>query len=102
MSAVLSPAEQQDVTRFGIHDEDVIADLENHGDEVPTCDGCPSPAVARIVHTCCSTVELQCAPHLTALRKWIEERDRVVICTACRTRFVPPLSVEAIVKVVPL
>lgn len=33
----LTPMEQATVTRFGIHDDDVIADMELRGDDTPRC-----------------------------------------------------------------
>ncbi len=33
----LAPAEQPEVDRFGIHDEDVLRDLAEHADDEPAC-----------------------------------------------------------------
>jgi hypothetical protein len=37
MSATLTPTEQSEAVRFGIHDEDVIAEMEGHADDELQC-----------------------------------------------------------------
>ncbi len=76
MSApVLSPAEQAEVDRFGIHDADVIADLERNRDDVPRCSAgdsrgaCGAPATHSVSCTQCGGFTgLVCAPHAARAR----------------------------------
>jgi len=70
MSAVLSPAEQQEVTRFGIHDDDVIADMEAHLDDIVPCiaPSCTNEARWQIIMICCGAAFPMCGEHLTRHR----------------------------------
>lgn len=68
---ILSPTEQAEVTRFGIHDEDVITDLEERMDETPRCVvsqlGVKCTATATHVLVCRSCGRqcgLVCTPHV--------------------------------------
>jgi hypothetical protein len=86
---VLSPAEQEEVTRFGVHDDDVIADLESHLDDEPRCEApkaCDRPASGRFVVECaCRKARIGCDEHLAATAKWFDDHP-VSRCLACETR----------------
>lgn len=60
----LSPAEQAEVDRFGVHDEDV---LERHEDQ-PMCDRGDAPASVSLVLRCCGASYLVCTHHLQRTR----------------------------------
>lgn len=87
----LTPTEQATVTRFGIHDPDIIRGMEEHyGDHVPCC-SCDNPATVRVRCTCCPTTAVYCPTHLEELRvillgrlaaAWVD-RNRLVHCTSC-------------------
>jgi hypothetical protein len=76
VTAVLSPAEQVEVTRFGVHDEDVIADMEEHRDDDVKCavihPPCDDTATHMLVCTWCGgQVCPTCAVHAqSALMSW--------------------------------
>lgn len=61
---VLSLAEQAEVDRFSVHDEDV---LEHHEDQ-PMCDRGDAPASVSLVLRCCGASYLVCAHHLQHTR----------------------------------
>ncbi len=71
MSApALSPTEQAEVDRFGVHDEEIIASLEDHSDETPTCGVVlPEPCTATATHAivcreCGAQAGLACTVHV--------------------------------------
>lgn len=99
-AATLSPAEQDEVARIGIHDEDVIADLEGHGDEAPVCTVCSVPAAARAVKTCCRDAYLTCDRHLRAWRVSIDNA-RNAQCGVCGRVWIAP-RFDDVFMVVPL
>lgn len=65
MTATLSPAEQAEVTRFGMFDKEILEDLEkNWGDTVPCArDDCDTPAVWRVGLRCCPGIIVLCQTH---------------------------------------
>ncbi|MFT4281208.1 hypothetical protein [Microbacterium sp.] len=105
MTAVLSPAEQGEVTRFGVHDEDVIAGMEARFDDELTCIDCDSAADWRRSIRCCGDTAYACARHefqwkldLTiALRLNVEP-----ICAHCGHHFPRGVKVVDIVREVRL
>jgi hypothetical protein len=71
MSApVLSPAEQAEVDRFGVHDEEIIAAIEDRSDETPICRVVrPEPCSATATHAivcreCGGQAGLACTVHV--------------------------------------
>lgn len=77
MSAVLSPAEQDEVTRFGIHEDDVLRDMAEHMNEELKCQrpgGCDEDAVAVFVLLCgCPASRPGCQRHIDGTIQRIEE-----------------------------
>lgn len=66
-ASTLSPAEQDEVTRFGIHDEEQLRDLEDHlGDEVSCLMECGRAASAVLVMRCCGASGPHCQPCIDA------------------------------------
>ncbi len=83
MTAVLSPAEQQKVARFGIHDDEAFREIAAHiGDEV-TCQGCEQTAVAIARTRCCDTSGPICQHHIDVSRRCLAQHAHVV-CGFCR------------------
>lgn len=94
---VLTPTEQAEVDRFGMHDEEVIADLERNQDEEPGCQvaRCDDTAThALVCRNCRRQCGLVCDPHAARIRISIED----IIHTGCGAG--GPLL--ELVKVVPL
>ncbi|MBW9093130.1 hypothetical protein JNB62_05495 [Microbacterium jejuense] len=79
---VLSPSEQDEATRFGIHDPEAFEQIREHYDESVPClaDGCTNPATLRSVKTCCGKDETLCLYHLEVGRAIIERN--LVLCVA--------------------
>lgn len=104
-AATLSPEEQLHVDAIGIHDLDVLADMEEHADETPQCVAGEHLAVARVVATCCGNSVLTCRDHLTAHIVWAEMQLVLgggVKCSGCGRQFEYPTTVEEILREVPL
>ena len=97
-ASALSPAEQAEVDRFGMHDEDVL-DLHDESDE-PLCGRGDAPAVASLVLRCCGASYLVCAHHL--------RRSRITMAASgprkCKTcgHIHPGGDFDAAYRVVPL
>jgi|GEM_PF-2318981 len=55
-----------------IFDEDVIAEMEEHFDDVVPClpDDCGEPAVLLLANRCCSAGITVCARHYARCRAW--------------------------------
>lgn len=98
--SVLSPAEQDEVTRFGIHDEDVLRNMEEHwADDVP-CNRCKSPATwVLICRGTCQQRGFVCAPCLEQVRAICALR--LLRCVHCQIEADTP-GLDAIVRVVEL
>lgn len=81
---VLTPSELSEVSRFGVHEEDVIAWHED--EDQPACEaptGCDKPAVARfVVHCSCRKMRLGCAPHIESTARWFDQSARAR-CKTC-------------------
>ena len=63
--SILSPAEQAEVTRFGIHDEEILRDLEEHWDDEIPCGAkkCETAATVQVSSRCCGRSMFLCARH---------------------------------------
>lgn len=70
MTATLTPAEQLEVTRFGVHDPDVIDHMETHWDDEARCDeaDCDAGVTARVSLRCHPKTLNLCRPHFTVWR----------------------------------
>lgn len=102
---VLSPEEQLHTDAIGLHDLDILAEMEELADETPECAAGAHPAVARILTTCCSNSVLTCRDHLTAHIIWAEMQLVLgggVKCSGCGRQFEYPTKVEEILREVPL
>lgn len=105
MSApVLSPAEHAEATRFGVHDEEILRDIEEHLDDETMCETCEKSAIAwRLEMRCCGTQSLVCAGCRASIREYVGStrmRGRLLRCGHCKHHF-PPLVTfdEAIAEV---
>lgn len=69
-----------------LFDDDVIADLEEHIGDSPSCEapkGCDEVAVARFVVVCpCRKVRLGCAPHIDSTSRWFDQSG-TIRCQSC-------------------
>lgn len=72
-TATLTPAEQGEVTRFGIHDEDALRDIVEHADDEPGCvflrhgQACGATCTHRARCSACGGfLGTICAPHAHA------------------------------------
>ncbi|SDG22729.1 hypothetical protein [Microbacterium sp. 77mftsu3.1] len=83
MSVGLSPAEQQEVTRFGIHDEEAFREISEHADAEVTCQGCEQPAVAIATTRCCKTSRPICQHHIEVSQRFLA-RHALVVCGFCK------------------
>lgn len=108
MSApVLSPAEQAEATRFGIHDEEILRDIEERLDDDLRCTvgECEAAATVRVLHRCCAHMHLVCDPHLARARRgWalntaFVARTRCEFCGALTSM---PRTFNEMFRVVPL
>lgn len=107
MSASLSPAEQQEVTRFGIHDDDVLRDMEMHlGDEIGCSRAeCEAAASWSLSARCCGASLQLCTTHLQLARIMTDIGfcgTGLVECVACGVRTRMPISFDELYRVVPL
>lgn len=103
VTTVLSPAEQDEVTRFGIHDRDVITDMEKRLDTPPSCESrerCERPATVVLRHRCCGLTELVCGPCLAEAREHVATHPKAVYW--CLVQFAPPVSFDDMITVVSL
>lgn len=91
----LTPTEQATVTRMGIHDEDILRDMETrYGEHVPCCE-CEQAATVRVRCRCCPTSGVYCPAHHEELRTILlarlaaawADRTRWVYCANCKTTF---------------
>lgn len=103
---VLSPVEQDEVSRFGIHDLDVLAEMEERADDVPPCSraACDRPAEVFLAMRCCGTGWLMCEPHLRRLRAGATEFLKAAkrpVCTCCGQKL-DGLGFEDVYRVVTL
>lgn len=105
MSApVLSPAEQDEVTRFGVHDEEILRSIEEHLDDEARCETCEKSVIAwRLEMRCCGIQSLVCAACRASIREYVgatRVRGRLLRCGHCKHIF-PPLVTfdEAIAEV---
>ena len=104
MSApALVPAEQAEVSRFGIHDEDILRDLAEHADDPIPCIIGGEASPKRIIVRCCGAYFTMCDQHAAEHRAlWAGEvRRRGVICHYCKHDW-PPCKYEDVIRVVGL
>ncbi|MDQ1206183.1 hypothetical protein QE377_002542 [Microbacterium sp. SORGH_AS 862] len=66
-----------------IFDDDVIAEMEQHVDEVLACCRCVAEATSICITTCCKAQFPICPPHLAGARAGFV-RPRVLRCATCR------------------
>lgn len=103
----LSPSEAATVSRFGIHDADVLAGMVEHADDRIQCDRaeCDASAEVRLIRSCCNRIFFACGPHFHRHRHQIEVelvKPRVHRCTRCGFRFPPEATFWDVYRVVPL
>jgi hypothetical protein len=97
---VLTPAEQIEVDRFGLHDEERLGDIAENFDDELMCHKVDAVAAARIINICCGNVYLICSRHLDAVREMVES-CRSMQCITCHRKVTTPVFDE-IYRVVPL
>lgn len=82
----LTPTEQAEVARFGVHDEDVLEWMELHADEVVPCGRCDTEAHWRITPKCCPNPNhlLACHSHFLGWFRSVKRLSgRHVTCRFC-------------------
>lgn len=95
----LSPAEQAEVTRFGMFDEDILRDMETHWDDALSCSRCDHDAAWKVV---CRGGCARGALCDTCLDKVRAENKTVTFrCDYCQ-KVAPEPGFDAIVRVMPL
>lgn len=99
---VLSPAEQAEVDRFGLYDEDVIADLERNQDDTPKCGTCESPATVVCRLRCCGHSFLACDNCLARMRQMLALSRAWFYCENCGHHFGFVSGARDVMTVVPL
>lgn len=104
MSVILSPTEQAEVTRFGIHDEDVFEGIVEHRDDEVQCADCAVTAQWSMKRACCGRIRNVCQGHLDWWKRWLDANLAVtfVDCAYCYTRIRQGTPLSEIVTVVPL
>lgn len=104
MTAALSPAELDEVTRFGIHTPDIIRDMDEHFGDVVECDHCARPAALRLLRLCCPSGGPVCDTHHQAIVGEIERNldARGTECLRCHAKFYRPKTVKDIIAEVAL
>ena len=100
-------AEQAEVSRFGMFDLDILAEMEEHADDALPCwiADCDAEADAALVTRCCRRDRRNlCAEHVQLTRdRWLSEADTSkVSCTTCGHVFPAGTPFDAILEVVPL
>jgi hypothetical protein len=83
----LSPSEQSEVSRFGVHDEEMLRDLAEHADDTIPCEWEDATASWRVTMRCCSTDSMVCQAHRDIIRDTVTgsptgARFRCVHCGA--------------------
>src|SRR5690606_6750517 len=92
MTTTLTPAEQAEVTRFGIHDEDILRDLEGRWDDEIPCGAkkCETAATVQVSSRCCGRCMFMCSRHLVKMIA-LTQRDlsapKGADCKSCGTFF---------------
>lgn len=101
MSAQLTASERGEVSRFGIHDLDILADMEEHADDVVPCVQCGQESSHAVIcrGQACSVRATICTPHLTQLRT--ENRRLSIRCDECGF-CAPGTGIDSAAKVVSL
>lgn len=107
MTAALSPAEQAEVARFGLFEEEILREISEHIDDVIGClrDGCETPAAWRITTRCCGRGAFLCSGHLADSREHCARAfsfSGVAECADCHAVRPTPCTYEDIFRVVPL
>ena len=103
----LSPVEAAEVSRFGIHDADVLAGMVEHADDRLQCDraACDAPAELRLIRLCCARMFFACGPHFHRHQHQVEvelAKPRPHRCRWCGFRFPSDATFSEIYRVVPL
>lgn len=90
-AATLSPTEQDEVTRFGIHDDEAFTEIVGRFDDKVQCcaSRCEEEASVVLVFRCCGESGPICDGHLERHRREIPQLP-VVTCAYCRRRHVAP------------
>jgi hypothetical protein len=100
VAPVLTPAEQVEVDRFGLHDEDILGDIAEHFDDELMCDRGDAVATVHLIKKCCEQRFLICGTHLEAERKRIGIAY-MATCNICSFAVTAP-KFDQIYRVVPL
>ncbi|MDF2554156.1 MAG: hypothetical protein K0R60_51 [Microbacterium sp.] len=105
----MSPAERDEVVRFGIHDEEAFRELASRAGDIAGCESCGRRAAYAGSMACCPATSLICADCLPRARSSIEARLLVLnllgesaVCQACRHEFAAPAVFEDLYSVVEL
>lgn len=97
----LTNAERTEVARFGIHDLDILAAMEEHADDVVPCIQCGQESSHAIIcrGQACTVRVTICANHLAQVRA--ANRRLTIRCDTCGFR-APGTGIDSAAKVVPL
>lgn len=96
MTATLSPTEHAEAVRYGIHDTDVLAEMEEHADDVAACEaeGCEKGITKLTRLRCCDSGWRTCDEHFAEGKQqarsfllYCEMRKSKPTCLACRHVF---------------
>lgn len=77
----LSPAEQAEAVRFGVHDEEILRDIAEHANDVIPCQFDGAPAVWRLANRCCGHAAFFCQSCRDRVVEDIPKRSRA--CNGC-------------------
>lgn len=89
LNVYLTPTEAAAVTRFGIHDDGVLTDMEEHTDKPVPClwkyEDCAAPASWSIARACCGLSQgTICTTHLQRwMRRVVEKAGAPRRCARC-------------------
>jgi len=101
-----STHEQGEIARFGMFDTEVLAEMEQHADDVPVCfaNDCGHTADHVLITMCCGDRRLICCECLAlaeeAWRKTLG--DDITFCKVCGHRFPKRSAFRDVLRVVEL
>ncbi|MCC2033091.1 hypothetical protein [Microbacterium allomyrinae] len=98
MSA-LTPAEAAEVRRFGMFDFDILAEMEEHADDIVPCVRCDEEATHATIcrGTGCTVRQTICTAHLATVRA--DCRKKLLTCHHCGFD-APGTGLDSMAKVV--
>lgn len=102
----LSPAELDEVRRFGAHDEEIVERMDERLDRACEIGACATDASHLRVTRCCWHPKYLCDEHLVRGRVWHDHLGNIpgarAVCNYCPTIWPGPLSFDLLYAVMPL